>query len=69
MNFNVLMRNYALSKGYSMSEYGLKPVAAGVPAPPVMHTEHDVFTFLGIAYIPPNERTATVQLTTIYNSM
>jgi DNA polymerase beta len=60
---NVLMRNHALSRGYSLSEYGLKPTSPSTPAPPAMQTEEDIFAFLGLAYMTPEDRTKMATLT------
>ena len=54
--FNVSMRRHALSKGYSLSEHGLKRVRDGVPVPPVMNSETDIFDFLGLTYVKPEDR-------------
>ena len=54
--FNVSMRRYALSKGYSLSEHGLKRVRDGVPLPPVMDSEKAIFDFLGLEYVKPSDR-------------
>ena len=54
--FNVSMRRYALTKGYSLSEHGLKRVRDGVPAPPAMNSEKDIFDFLGLEYVKPSDR-------------
>ena len=54
--FNVAMRTYALTKGYSLNQKGLTPTKAGVPVPPPMTTEEEIFTFLGLHYIPPGGR-------------
>jgi len=54
--FNVSMRRHALSKGYSLSEHGLKKVRDGVPTPPVMNSEKAIFDFLGLAYVEPASR-------------
>ena len=54
--FNVSMRRYALSKGYSLSEHGLKRVRDGVPVPPAMNSEKDIFDFLGLEYVVPTSR-------------
>ena len=55
--FNVEMRNHALSLGYSLSEYGLKKEKKfvdnnGKP----FETEQDIFKFLGIKYVEPKDR-------------
>jgi len=54
--FNVSMRRHALSKGYSLSEHGLKKMRDGVPVPPAMNSEKDIFDFLGLAYVRPESR-------------
>jgi DNA polymerase/3'-5' exonuclease PolX len=54
--FNVSMRRYAITKGYSLSEHGLKVTRAGVPQPPIMTSEKDIFDFLGLQYVNPEER-------------
>ena len=54
--FNVSMRRHALSKGYSLSEHGLKRVRDGVPVPPAMNSEKDIFDFLGLTYVKPEDR-------------
>jgi DNA polymerase/3'-5' exonuclease PolX len=54
--FNVSMRRHALTKGYSLSEHGLKRVRDGVPVPPAMNSEKDIFDFLGLAYVEPTSR-------------
>ena len=59
--FNVEMRNFALSKGYSLSEYGLKYVSGekkGEFIETKFTTEESVFEFLGLHFVPPNERAA-----------
>jgi len=56
--FNIKMRNVALSKGYSLNEYGLKPIG-GKKDDQISHTfnsEKDIFDFLGMAYVIPTER-------------
>lgn len=77
--FNVSMRRHALSRGYSLSEHGLKAVGSGLssenlrlmtasggpmrPEPgsgsgtvPRMESEKAIFEFLGLDYVPPEER-------------
>lgn len=58
--FNVVMRQYALDRGYSMSEHGMKVLADFEPEPPAVPkllTERDIFDFLKIPYIEPPKRT------------
>jgi DNA polymerase/3'-5' exonuclease PolX len=54
--FNVSMRRYAIQQGYSLSEHGLKPLRSDVPSPPLMKSEKDIFDFLGLEYVRPEER-------------
>jgi DNA polymerase beta len=54
--FNVSMRRHALTKGYSLSEHGLKRIRDGVLAPPIMNSEKDIFDFLGLEYVKPSDR-------------
>jgi DNA polymerase beta len=59
--FNVAMRSWALTRGWSLNEHTLSWVGsatgAGAPAPPPMDSEESIFKFLGLTYIPPTERT------------
>tara|TARA_B110000259_G_scaffold185321_1_gene234089 strand:+ start:4388 stop:5377 length:990 start_codon:yes stop_codon:yes gene_type:complete len=55
--FNIEMRNYALTLGYSLSEYGFKKDGQfvdnkGNP----FETEQDIFNFLGMKYVNPEDR-------------
>ena len=59
--FNVAMRNHALSKGYSLSEHGLKD-AHGTFVSGNFKTEHDIFKFLGLKYIEPEQRIKNVAI-------
>jgi DNA polymerase/3'-5' exonuclease PolX len=61
--FNVDMRNYCISKGYSLSEYGLKYLNGekkGQFVEKVFTTEADVFEYLGLKYIAPKDRTGNI---------
>ena len=59
--FNVEMRNHALSLGYSLSEYGLKNNGKFVDNKgKLFETEKDIFKFLGIKYIKPEDRKAGI---------
>jgi DNA polymerase/3'-5' exonuclease PolX len=56
-NFNTTMRQHALRKGYSLSEFGLKKTSEGkdgilIPC----STEEEVFKFLDYDYKTPEER-------------
>ncbi|OIR04081.1 DNA polymerase/3'-5' exonuclease PolX [mine drainage metagenome] len=55
---NILMRQRALERGWSLSEWGLSPAASdssGAPVPRV-DSEADLFAALGLAPIPPELR-------------
>ena len=52
---NVAMRQRALARGLSMSEWGLTPTAPGKRAPGAA-SEPDVFRALGLPWIPPELR-------------
>jgi DNA polymerase/3'-5' exonuclease PolX len=55
--FNIYMRKIALEKGYSLSEYGLKDKTKKyIDTSELIKTEEDIFKFLDIPYVPPNER-------------
>lgn len=51
---NVKLRGIAKKKGYKLNEYGLFPVDEERPVP--LATEEEVYSFFGLAYIPPELR-------------
>jgi DNA polymerase beta len=53
-NFNTNIRKIALSKGYSLSEFGFKKKSDGILIP--CATEEEVFKFLDYPYKTPKER-------------
>lgn len=57
---NVQMRQRALARGFSLSEWGIEakdPLLAGAaPASGTIRSEADLFAFLGLEYIPPELR-------------
>jgi len=58
--FNVIMRQYALEKGYSLNEHRMIIVSDVEPKPsaiPELLTEKNIFEFLKIPYIKPVDRT------------
>lgn len=64
-DFNVALRNLALSKGFSLNEYGFKHITGKNKGESLKHTfktEQDIFTFLGLQYIEPKERTPKIKL-------
>jgi DNA polymerase beta len=54
--FNVAFRSYALEKGYTLNEHRLEATKEGVPAVPTFVTEEDIFAFLGLTYVEPENR-------------
>ncbi|MBC7979883.1 MAG: DNA polymerase/3'-5' exonuclease PolX [Armatimonadetes bacterium] len=52
---NVALRSLALKQGWSLNEYGLKPVKKGAQAPAV-EEEKDIYQLLGLQYIEPELR-------------
>jgi DNA polymerase/3'-5' exonuclease PolX len=65
--FNILVRQHALTKGYSLNEHclsldskwkGPKPAAI-----PVLKTEAEILAFLGIKWVSPTDREAVAALT------
>lgn len=53
--FNIAMRRRALDKGYTMNEHGMESTKKK-EAPPFMKTEEDIFKFLEIPYVAPENR-------------
>lgn len=62
MDFNVAMRSYCLSKGYSLSEHGIKDDLSGKMIDTGAHTEKDIFEFLKLNYVEPQNRKANAVL-------
>lgn len=56
--FNIAMRNRALELGYSLNEYSLKKIgsAKNDSIDHIFHNEKDVFNFLKIKYVEPEDR-------------
>ena len=72
--FNVRFRGYALEQGWSLSDKGIFQGNSKGPhaTPEEIHqrigksritSERDIFRFLGVKYIPPEERSPTVEWT------
>jgi DNA polymerase/3'-5' exonuclease PolX len=57
--FNVAMRSYCLSKGLSLSEHGLKVEQTGEFVNFNFHSEEDIFKYLGLKFIEPQDRKAS----------
>ena len=58
--FNVAFRSHCLTRGYTLNEHTLKPTNVGVPLPPPMKTEEDIFKFVGIQYVTPDMRNSSI---------
>lgn len=64
--FNILLRNRAQDLGYRLNEYGLYPAdesGQAIPNEPSLPatTEEDIFKYLGVKYMTPEERTRNIQ--------
>lgn len=59
-DFNIALRNRAISLGYSLSEYTLTESATGKEVP--AQTEQDIFAALGVKYLEPHERIDNIKL-------
>ncbi len=62
---NIELRTYALKKGYSLSEYGIKKVQSSndkVQNNFQFSNEKDFYNFLGLQYIPPEIREGTNEI-------
>lgn len=62
---NILLREYALSKGYSLNEYGLKTVNNPEAELLVFPTEEKLYNFLGLTYVEPTKRKGLDELVEI----
>lgn len=60
--FNVAMRQYALTRGYSLNEHGLTIVSSEAEKVPPMRREKDIFAFLGIDYVAPEGRLGAINI-------
>lgn len=64
--FNVGFRKHCLELGYTLNEHTMKPTAkglsSGVPAVPNMKSEQDIFDFVGLKYVAPDERVNSAQI-------
>jgi DNA polymerase/3'-5' exonuclease PolX len=55
-SFNVKMREYASKKGFRLNEKGLIDLKTEKNVKHVFKTEEDIFKYLGLTYVQPNER-------------
>ena len=60
--FNVAYRAYCLTKGYTLNEHTMAPTSPTTPQPPSMTSETDIFRFLGLQYIEPQNRVNSNQI-------
>lgn len=58
-NFNVNMRSYCMTKGLSLSEHGIKDEKSGQFIDTGAQTEKDIFEFIGLEYVEPQNRKGT----------
>jgi len=54
--FNIAMRNYALEKGWSLSEHGMKRTSGEAINLSFIMKEKDIFDLLDLQYISPEQR-------------
>ena len=54
--FNIYIRNRAITMGYSLSEYGMTKIDDPEKRLLVFHTEKELFEFLKIEDIKPSDR-------------
>lgn len=57
---NILLRTYALEKGKSLSEYGIKDKVTGDIKE--FSNEKDFYAYIGLPYIPPEIRQGTTEI-------
>jgi len=57
---NILLRKYALSLGFSVSEYGIKDLKTGKIH--TFETEEKLYNFLHLCYIEPEKRTGEKEI-------
>lgn len=54
--YNIRVRKHALENGYTLNEHGMKGIREGMEEPPVMASERDIVSFLGLPYVAPEQR-------------
>ena len=59
--FNVAFRKHALKCGYTLNEHKMTPTG-DKSEPPAMATEKDIFDFLGLKYVEPQDRKGEAQV-------
>ncbi len=63
---NIALREFALKKGYSLSEYGIRK--RGTKGLKKFATEEEFYNFLGLAWIPPELREDSGEIEAALNS-
>lgn len=76
--FNIAFRSHCLTLGYTLNEHaltakateavggaGASAAAAAAKPIPLLEKEEDIFAFVGLRYVPPNERVDGKQIVKI----
>jgi DNA polymerase/3'-5' exonuclease PolX len=63
--FNILVRQHALTLGYSLNEHRLTPISAKAKPVPDLRTEAEILAFLGIKFVEPKDRETIEALTLV----
>jgi DNA polymerase/3'-5' exonuclease PolX len=54
--FNILVRQHALTLGYTLNEHRLAPVNSRAKPVPLLRTEAEILAFLGVRFVNPQDR-------------
>ena len=60
--FNILVRQHALTLGYTLNEHKLSIIESRAKPVPVLRTEEEILAFLGIKYVRPQDRETIIRL-------
>jgi len=63
--FNILVRQHALTLGYTLNEHKLTPISAKAKPIPSLKTEAEILAFLGIKFVEPKDRESIEALTLV----
>lgn len=67
--FNVAFRAHCAARGYTLNEHRIAAVQHGIASvPPSFRSEEDIFTFVGLRYVPPTERVDDAQIIAVDHS-
>ena len=66
-NHNVRLREYALSRGLSLSEYGIKKKEKGKWVTKTFKTEESFYSYIGLDWIPPELREDKEEIQAAHN--